>query len=55
MGCARILPAHLRGIAELQAAGIDPIRVTALCARRLDDAAMFRLRGEGPPPATCVY
>jgi 1,5-anhydro-D-fructose reductase (1,5-anhydro-D-mannitol-forming) len=50
VGCARILPAHLRGIAQLQAVGIDPIRVTALCARRLDDAAMFRLRGEGPPP-----
>ena len=24
--------------------------VTALCARRLEDAASFRLRGEGPPP-----
>ncbi len=50
MGCARILPAHLRGIANLQAVGIDPVRITALCARRIDDAVMFRLRGAGPPP-----
>jgi len=50
VGCARILPAHLRGIAALQAAGFDPVRITALCARRLDDALMFRQRGEGPPP-----
>ncbi len=50
MGCARILPAHLRGIANLQAVGIDPVRITALCARQIDDAVMFRRRGEGPPP-----
>lgn len=50
VGCARILPAHLRGIAALQAVGLDPVRVTALCARRIDDAVMFRNRGEGPPP-----
>jgi len=50
VGCARILPAHLRGIARLQAAGFDPVRITALCARRLDDARMFRRRGEGPNP-----
>lgn len=50
VGCARILPAHLRGIAVAQAAGTDPFRITALCARRIDDAVMFRRRGEGPPP-----
>lgn len=50
VGCARILPAHLRGIANLQAAGLDPIRITALCARNFDDAEMFRQRGSGPPP-----
>jgi 1,5-anhydro-D-fructose reductase (1,5-anhydro-D-mannitol-forming) len=50
VGCARILPAHLRGIAALQAAGLDPVRITALCARRIGDAEMFRRRGEGPPP-----
>ena len=51
VGCARILPAHLRAIATLQAAGIDPVRITALCARKIDDAVMFRRRGEGPPLA----
>jgi 1,5-anhydro-D-fructose reductase (1,5-anhydro-D-mannitol-forming) len=50
VGCARILPAHLRGIAAIQAAGLDPIRITALCARQVDDAVMFRQRGEGPAP-----
>lgn len=50
VGCGRILPAHLRGIQALLDAGIDDVRVTALCARRIEDAAMFRLRGEGPPP-----
>jgi predicted dehydrogenase len=50
VGCARILPAHLRGLAAIQAAGLDPIRITALCARHVDDAVMFRQRGEGPPP-----
>ncbi len=49
-GCARILPAHLRGLTALRTAGLDVCRVTALCARTLDDAAAFRLRGEGPAP-----
>ena len=49
-GCARILPAHLRGIAALQAAGFDYVRITALCSPCADEAAMFRSRGEGPPP-----
>ena len=34
----------------MKAGGFDLLRVTALCARRADDAAMFRRRGEGPPP-----
>ena len=50
VGCARILPAHLRGIVAMKAAGFDLLRITALCARRADDAAMFRRRGDGPPP-----
>ncbi len=50
VGCGRILPAHLRGLQALVDTGLDDVRVTALCARQLDDAAMFRLRGEGPPP-----
>ncbi|MBO0701724.1 MAG: Gfo/Idh/MocA family oxidoreductase, partial [Candidatus Dormibacteraeota bacterium] len=49
-GCARILPAHLRGLKALRGAGLDVCRVTALCARSVDDAARFRLRGEGPAP-----
>lgn len=53
VGAARILPAHLRGLVALRDAGLagaEAVQVTALCARRLDDAAMFRQRGEGPPP-----
>lgn len=50
VGCARILPAHLRGMAALRAAGMDNFRVTALCARDRRDAESFRKRGEGPPP-----
>lgn len=52
VGCARILPAHLRALATLRGVGIDRVRITALCARRLDDAIMFRKRGEGPVPRT---
>jgi 1,5-anhydro-D-fructose reductase (1,5-anhydro-D-mannitol-forming) len=50
VGCARILPAHLRGLKALLEARLADVRVTALCSRNLDDAAMFRRRGEGPPP-----
>jgi 1,5-anhydro-D-fructose reductase (1,5-anhydro-D-mannitol-forming) len=50
VGCARILPAHLRGIQAMKAAGFDLLRVTALCARQPEDAEMFKRRGEGPPP-----
>jgi 1,5-anhydro-D-fructose reductase (1,5-anhydro-D-mannitol-forming) len=50
VGCARILPAHLRGLKILLDGGLAQVRVTALCARNLDDAAAFRLRGEGPAP-----
>jgi 1,5-anhydro-D-fructose reductase (1,5-anhydro-D-mannitol-forming) len=50
VGAARILPAHLRGCQALLAAGLANFRITALCARTIDDAATFRLRGEGPPP-----
>lgn len=54
VGCGRILPAHLRGYQVLRRAGIDNFRITALCARRLDDARMFRQRGEGPAPRPAV-
>ncbi len=50
VGSGRILPAHLRGYRLLREAGYDDFRVTALVARKRDDAMMFRRRGEGPPP-----
>lgn len=50
VGAARILNAHLRGIKLIREAGLADVRVTAIAARRLEDAATFRLRGEGPPP-----
>lgn len=50
VGCGRILPAHLRGYRLLREAGYDDFRITALTAHKLDDALMFRRRGEGPTP-----
>ena len=50
VGCGRILNAHLHGYRKLREAGIDNFRITALVARNIDDARMFRGRGEGPPP-----
>jgi 1,5-anhydro-D-fructose reductase (1,5-anhydro-D-mannitol-forming) len=50
VGCGRILNAHLQGYLQLRRLGIDTFRITALCARRVEDALMFRKRGEGPPP-----
>jgi predicted dehydrogenase len=50
VGGARILPAHLRGIAQLQDAGVDAYVVTALCSRRIEDALMFVAPGQGPAP-----
>lgn len=50
VGCGRILNAHLQGYKLLRARGVDSFRITALCARRRDDALMFLKRGEGPGP-----
>ena len=50
VGAGRILPAHLRGYRLLREAGVDDFRITALVARRPEDAHMFRRRGEGPTP-----
>ncbi len=50
VGAARILNAHLRGIKLIREAALADVRVTAIAARRLEDAATFRQRGEGPPP-----
>lgn len=49
VGCGRIFPAHLRGIATAQAAGLDVFRITALCARRIGEAQAFRRPDEGRP------
>lgn len=49
VGCGRILAAHLEGYRLLREAGVDNFRITALCARRQSDAAMYVRRGEGPP------
>ncbi|MGH2350043.1 MAG: Gfo/Idh/MocA family protein [Chloroflexota bacterium] len=50
IGCGRILPAHLDGLRRLKERGAADFVVTALCARRREDAEMFRKRGEGPTP-----
>lgn len=50
VGCGRILNAHLHGYRKLREAGIDNFRITALVARNIDDARMFRKRDEGPAP-----
>src|SRR6185503_3708813 len=50
VGCGRILNAHLQGYKKLREVGIDDFRITALCARREEDALMFRRRGEGLAP-----
>src|ERR671928_965695 len=50
VGCGRILNAHLQGYKQLREQGIDNFRITALVARRAEDAHMFLRRGEGPPP-----
>ena len=50
VGCGRILNAHLQGYRKLREAGVDDFRITALCARKEEDALMFRKKGEGPPP-----
>jgi predicted dehydrogenase len=54
VGCGRILAAHLRGYRLLREAGVDTFRITALCARRADDARMYIRRGEGPPQRPAV-
>ncbi|MEM7131701.1 MAG: Gfo/Idh/MocA family oxidoreductase [Chloroflexota bacterium] len=50
VGCGRILNAHLQGYKQLRELGIDNFRITALVARREDDALMFHTRGKGPAP-----
>jgi len=50
VGCGRIMDAHLNGFKALREAGLDHFRITALCARKEEDALRYRKRGEGPPP-----
>lgn len=50
VGCGRILNAHLQGYKRMREIGIDNFRITALVARKEEDALMFRRRGEGPEP-----
>ncbi|MCB1119967.1 MAG: Gfo/Idh/MocA family oxidoreductase [Verrucomicrobiae bacterium] len=55
VGCGRILAAHLQGYRILREAGFDNFRITALCARKIEDAQMYAKRGEGPaqrPPVS---
>ena len=54
VGCGRILAAHLRGYRRLREAGFDNFRITALCARKMEDAQMYAKRGEGPPQRPAV-
>lgn len=49
VGCGRILAAHLRGYRLLREAGYGDFRITALCARKAEDAQMYVRRGSGPP------
>ena len=50
VGCGRILNAHLQGYKQLRELGIDNFRITALVARKEEDALMFHTRGQGPTP-----
>jgi predicted dehydrogenase len=54
VGCARIFPAHLRGLKALRDQGFDNFRITALCDAREEDVLRFRKRGEGPAPRPSV-
>lgn len=54
VGCGRILAAHLRGYRLLREAGVDDFQITALCARREEDALGYVRRGEGPPQRRAV-
>lgn len=54
VGCGRILAAHLRGYRRLREAGVNDFCITALCARRVEDAQMYVQRGQGPPQRPAV-
>ncbi len=54
VGCGRILAAHLEGYRLLREAGVEGFEVTALCARKADDALGYVKRGEGPAQRRAV-
>lgn len=54
VGCGRILAAHLEGYRLLREAGVDGFEITALCARKADDARSYVKRGDGPPQRPAV-
>jgi predicted dehydrogenase len=54
IGCGRILAAHLKGYRRLREAGFDDFRITALCARNIDDARSYLRRDEGPAQRPAV-
>lgn len=54
IGCGRILAAHLKGYRLLREAGFDDFRITALCARNIDDARSYVQRGDGPAQRPAV-
>jgi predicted dehydrogenase len=49
-GCGRILNAHLHGFRKLRERGVSNFRITALIARKEEDAWRFHTRGRGPMP-----
>ncbi len=54
VGCGRILAAHLQGYRLLREAGIVDFEITALCARKADDALGYVRRSEGPAQRRAV-
>lgn len=54
VGCGRILAAHLRGYRLLRKAGVDDFRITALCARKAEDAWGYVQRGGDHPQRPAV-
>ena len=50
VGCGRIVNAHLHGFRLLRECGVDTFRISALVARRAEDAWSHHTRGQGPEP-----
>lgn len=54
IGCGRILAAHLKGYRLLKEAGVNDFQITALCARKTDDARSYIHRDRGPKQRPAV-